>query len=566
MRKCLVITLQFYFAKFNFNKKQSFVKNMKKQLVSIPLILLLIMSTIAIAQKKKSIELLHANSLEFDKSLGVDAKRLLGNVAFKDGNTIMYCDSAYIYNSNSADAFGHVHISQNDSVNAYGDLLKYDGTTKIAELQKNVRLTDKDMTLTSNILFFDTQNNIATYHGGGTIVSKENTLTSENGYYYTKSKEIIFKKNVVLTNPRYTMNSDTLKYNTSSKIANFLGPTTIKSQHDFIYCENGFYNTITDIAQFNKNAYLISKNQQLKGDSLYYDKKNGIGKGFNNISIVDTSQNITITGDYSYSNEFTNVDIVTGNAVMTQVHGKDTLFIHADTLRAENEAAKSAMQVTKVVTQETAKGKKAKKQKQLLAIENSKPEVKSDSTYKVLKAYHKVKIFKTDLQGKCDSLVYSYRDSIMRFYKDPVLWSDKSQLTAEQMELKTNKGSLQSILLTNSAFIISQEDSVRFNQIKGKVMRGYFTDNKLRKIKVEGNGQTIYYGKDKDKYIGVNKAECSDLLIFLKDNEVEKITFINRPDATLYPINELSPSDLLLKDFVWKIKHRPLSKNDIFSW
>lgn len=536
---------------------------MKKLYVSISLLLMLMFSSGVVAQNKKSIELLHANSLEFDKHLGVDAKRLLGNVAFKDGNTIMYCDSAYIYSNNSADAFGHIHITQNDSVNAYGDLLKYDGTSKIAELQKNVRLTDKDMTLTCNILFFDTQNNIATYHGGGTIVSKENTLTSENGYYFTKSKEIAFKKNVVLTNPRYTMNSDTLKYNISLKTANFLGPTTIKSQHDFIYCENGFYNTITDIAQFNKNAYLISKNQKLKGDSLYYDKKNGIGKGFNNISITDTLQNITITGDYSYSNEFTNVAIVTGHAVMSQVHGNDTLFIHADTLRAENEVTKNT---TKALRQETTKSKKTKNKNLKLTTENSKPEVKSDSTYKVLKAYHKVKIFKTDLQGKCDSLVYSYRDSIMRFYKDPVLWSDKSQLTAEQMELKTNKGSLQSILLSNSAFIISQEDSVRFNQIKGKVMRGYFTDNKMRKIKVEGNGQTIYYGKDKNKYIGVNKAECSDLLIFLKDNEVEKITFINKPDATLYPINELPPSDLLLKDFVWKIKHRPLSKNDIFNW
>jgi lipopolysaccharide export system protein LptA len=539
--------------------------------IFIPALLLLVVSSSlqSQTQKKKTIELLHANSLEFDKRLGVDAKRLLGNVSFKDNNTIMYCDSAYLYNNNSADAFGHIHITQGDSVNAYGDLLKYDGNTKMAELHNNVRLVDKDMTLTSNVLFFDTKNNTATYHGGGTIVSKENTLTSDNGYYYTHSKELAFKKNVVLINPRYTMNSDTLNYNTASKVTHFLGPTTIKSQQDFIYCENGFYNTVTDVAQFKKNAYLISKNQRLKGDSLYYDKKIGVGKGFKNISITDTSQNITITGDYSYSNELTNVAIVTGNAVMSQVNAKDTLFIHADSLRAENENKRIGNSQERIGN-EKIKNKNVKLKTDTTQISNLKSHVSNlnpdTTTYRILKAYHKVKIFKSDLQGKCDSLVYSYRDSVMRMFREPVLWSQKNQLTAEHIELKTSKGALQSLLLTNSAFIISQVDSLRFNQIKGKVMHGYFANNQLHKIRVEGNGQTIYYGKDKNKYIGVNKAECSDLLIFLKDSQVDKITFITKPDATLFPIKELPPADLLLKDFVWRIKQRPNSFKDIFFW
>lgn len=543
-----------------------------KQSIPFALLLLLVISTQTIAQEKRTIELLHANSLEFDKRLGVDAKRLIGNVSFKDGSTVMNCDSAYLYSNNSADAFGHIHITHGDGVNAFGELLKYDGNTKMAELQKNVRLTDKDMTLTTNVLFFDTKNNTATFHGGGTIISNENTLTSENGYYFTGTKELAFKKNVVLINPRYTMNCDTLHYNTVLKTTRFIGPTTIKSQQDFIYCENGFYNTITDIAQFNKNAYLISKNQKLKGDSLYYDKKNGIGKGFKNISITDTSQNITITGDYSYSNEFTNTALVTGHALMSQINDKDTLFIHADTLLAENDGSAALTIEEKGARDEGRKVKEnRKKTKEEIPnpksqILNTKSQSKKDSVYRILKAYHKVKIYKSDLQGKCDSLVYTYRDSVMRLYIDPVLWSEKSQLTAEHIELKTGKGMLKSMLLTNTAFIISQEDSLRFNQIKGKVMHGYFSDNKLRKIRVEGNGQTIYYGKDKDKYIGVNKADCSDLLIFLKDSQVDKITFIKKPDATLYPINELPPNELLLKDFVWKINQRPGSFKDIFVW
>lgn len=506
--------------------------------------------------KKKTIELLHANTLEFNQALGLGAKRLLGDVSFKDGNTIMYCDSAYLYNNNSADAFGHVHITQGDTVNAYGDLLKYDGNTKMAELQKNVRLTDKDMVLTTTILFFDTKTSVANYQGGGTIVNKENTLTSEHGYYFAGTKELDFKKNVVLVNPRYTMNSDTLRYNTASKITHFLGPTTIKSAQDFIYCENGFYNTTTDIAQFNKNAYLLSKKQKLSGDSLYYDKKKGVGKGFNNISITDTSQNITITGDYGYSNELTNLALVTGHALMMQAYQKDTLFIHADTLKA---TTMRMPEVKESILKSDGKSGDAK-------LVRKSDTIQHDSTYQVLSAYHKVKFYKSDMQGKCDSLAYSYLDSVMRLYTEPILWSQKNQLTAEFIELKTSKGAMQSMVLTNSAFIISQEDTVRFNQVKGKIMHGYFANNELYKIRVDGNGQTIYYAKDKNKYIGVNKADCSDLLLFMKDSQVSKITFINKPDATLFPINELPPAELLLKDFIWKIQQRPNSKNDIFVW
>jgi lipopolysaccharide export system protein LptA len=493
-----------------------------------------IVSSSLLAQKK-TIELLGANTLQFDKNLGGGANRVIGNASFKDGNTYMYCDSAYLYTNNSADAFGHVHITQGDTVDTYGETLHFDGNSKMAELRKNVKLVDKDMTLTCNVLFFDTKNNLATYTGGGTIVNKENTLISDRGYYFTHTKKVAFKKNVVLSNPRYTMYSDTLNYNTTTKITYFLGPTTIVSKQDFIYCENGFYNTITDIAQFNKNAYIISKNQKIKGDSIYYNKVLGIGKGFDHISITDTTQNISITGDFGISNELFNTAFVTGHAQMIQVFTKDTLFMHGDTLKAEK-----------------------------------------DSVYQVMKAWHKVKFYKSDMQGKCDSLVYSYRDSAMHLFRDPVVWSSKkkqcTQLSADRIDLKTSKGVLKNMLLTNSAFIISQEDSLRFNQIKGKTMCGYFINNELYKILVNGNGQSIYYGAEspkensKKKYIGVNKADCSEMLIFLKENQVSNITFITKPDATMYPIKELTPKELQLKDFAWRIQLKPAGKNDIFVW
>ncbi len=507
--------------------------------------LLLICITLASASfSQKQIKLEGASSLEGNPRLGKNVKLLKGNVHFSHDKVHMYCDSAILYPNNTVDAYGNVHIQQGDTLNLYGEALKYNGNTRKAEVQKNIRLSDKDMTLTTDMLFYDLKAKVANYSNGGTIVSKNNNLTSQYGYYHSDSKMFSFKKNVVLTNPEYIMTCDTLLYNTRSKVAYFLGPTIIKSSQNKIYCENGWYDTNKDVSQYSRNAYILTREQKLFGDSLYYDRKKGYGKAMRNVSVTDSAQNLTISGNVAEYFEKKDVSVVTGNALFRQVYDKDTLYLHADTLKATSEKNK----LSSSVNWENKEG------------------IKDTTVHRIMFAYHKVKFYKKDLQGKCDSLVYTYRDSVMRLFRDPVLWSEKNQLTAERIEIKTGKGKIESMDLTNSAFIISQEDTLRYNQIKGKTMHGFFADNKLHKIKVEGNGQTIYYAKDKNKMIGVNKADCSDLLIQLKENEVEKITFITKPDATLFPVNELSPNELRLKDFTWKGKDRPLQKKDIFTW
>lgn len=511
-----------------------------------------------LAQAQTRIELLNANSLEYDEKKG-NAKRLLGNVSFKHDNAIMYCDSAYLYPDNALDAYGNVHIQQGDTLNLYGQFLKYNGNTKKAELTREVRLIDKDITLTSNFLNYDLNADLANYTGNGKIVNKENTLTSESGYYYAKSKDFYFKKNVVLVNPQYTVYCDTLKYNTLSEIAYFLSPTQIISKENTIYCENGWYDTKKNIAQFNKNARLSNPKQQIKGDSLYYNRNTGYGKALRNIEIRDTSENIIITGNLGEYFESEDNSIVTGKALLIQIYDKDSLFLHADLLRATTDSALAL----------AASGKKPeikeKKKKEKNNLKSDNTASKKEESKRVLLAYHKVKFFKTDMQGKCDSLVFTYKDSTMRMFKDPVLWSDKNQLTSDSIHIHTYDGKLKSLDMKNNAFMVSQEDSLRFNQIRGKNMKGIFGENQLRRINVLGNGQTIYYAKDKEAMIGVNKTDCSSMIILIKENKVDRITFITKPDATMYPIQELSPKDLLLRDFHWWGAMRPINRYAIFD-
>ena len=490
---------------------------------------MLFLPAFVFSQKVTKIKLLGANSLEYDSNRGVNLKRLIGNVKFQHENAIMSCDSAYLYETNKLDAFGNVYINQADTVHIYGDKLKYEGNTRKAEIINNVRLIDSDMTLTSNNLTYSMKNDIGYYTGGGKVVSAKNSnaLTSNSGYYYSKSKEFFFKDNVILVNPEYEIYSDTLQFNTVSEIAFFFGPTSIRSKENFIYCENGWYDTKYNLSQFKKNAYLITPEQKLQGDSLYYDRESGIGKVFRNVLITDTINKFLINGGYAIHYEKEEKSTITGKPLLTMIFDKDSLFLHADTLYAVMDSTKK---------------------------------------HRIIHAYHKSKFYKQDLQGACDSLVYSMSDSTIQLYTMPVIWSKENQMTAELINIKTSGGKIEKMTMTTNGFIISQEDSLNYNQIKGKVIVAGFNKNELHRIDVTGNGETIYFTReDNGSLFGVNKAISSDLLIFIKDNEIDKISFINKPEATLYPIKDIPADDLKLKNFQWRAAQRPQTKEDIFK-
>jgi lipopolysaccharide export system protein LptA len=521
----------------------------------------------------KKVEILNAGSLKFDNKIAAGAKRLIGDVKFKHDNTLMYCDSAYFYADNSLDAFGHVHIQQADGANLYGDLLKYNGDTKLAILTKNVIVTKGDMTLTTDVLNYDISTSIGFYTTPGKIINKENILTSDRGSFISKTNDFNFKKNVVLTNPQFVINCDTMRYNTLSKITYFLGPTTIKSKENLIYCEDGWYDTNNDVSNFKKNSYIISKEQKMIGDSLYFDRKQQIGKGFKNVQIIDTTQNITIKGDYAIHYETTDLSLVTGNAVMIQRYDKDTLFLHADTLKAVGNNPKAKIAETKTPEQKNKNSDKKNKKQKAATDETPAPVVTARTDEKVnantnkqLYAYHRVKFFKNDLQGKCDSLVYSTTDSSMKMYGVPAIWSQDNQLTGDSIKIQTAGKALKSIELPTSGFIVSKEDSVHYNQIRGKYIKGYFKKNDLYLIKVQGNGQTIYYDKEKEKIKAVNRADCSDLNIFMTDKKINHIVFLKKPDATLYPLDKIDVKELRLKNFTWRGRERPRKVADIFTW
>ena len=476
------------------------------------------------------VDLIRADDIRFDRDVAADARRLVGDVKFQHEDATMRCDSAWQFTvDNRFNAYGNVYINVNDSIDIYGDKLYYNGNTRIAELHGNVKMIDNQMTLTTQHLFYNLETNTANYIDGGKIVDGENVLTSIWGFYYADDKDFFFRDSVELVNPEYTMRSDTLKYNTHTEVAYFFGPTTIVSEENTIFCRNGWYDTKNDIARFSKDAFFTNNEQSLTGDSLFYDRNKGYGKAIRNITLKDSVQQTFVTGHFAEHFEHEHLSEVTQNAVLTVIAQNDSLFLHADTLRSIHDE------------------------------ENDK---------RMLMAWYRAKFFKSDMQGLADSIVYNLSDSTIYLYNNPIIWSENHQLTAHRIEVKTaEENRVDAIYLFDAAFIVSKQDSVSFNQIKGRKIIAHFYENELKKIDVFGNGEALYFARDEeDELIGINKSLSSDITIYIEDNQVGSIVLFTDSDATLFPPGEIPQEERFLQHFRWITDKRPKKKDDIFVW
>lgn len=482
-------------------------------------------------RQKSKVFLLHSDLLRKD-SRHPDAQVVVGNVVFRHDSIYMYCDSAYYYDQiSSFEAFSNVKMVQGDTLFLYGDHLYYDGMTQIAEMRKNVRMENRTTTLLTDSLNYDRVYNLGYFFDGGTLMDEQNVLTSEWGEYNPSTKQSVFNYNVKLVNPQFTLTSDTLRYNTASKVADIVGPSDIVSDANHIYSERGVYNTATGKADLYNRSVLTNEGKQLTGDTLFYDRNTGVGEAFHNMVMKDTINKNMMTGDYGFYNENTKYAFATKKAMAIDYSQGDSLFLHADTLMLKT------------------------------------LHLNTDSMYREMRAFHKVRFYRSDLQGVADSLVFSSADSCLTLYKDPILWNKQQQLVGEEVKIYMNDSTIDWAHIINQALSVEQIDSVTYNQVTGKEMKSYFRNGQMYKTEVIGSVRVIYYPMDSDStLIGMNVSETSQLDIYLKDQKLERMVMSPKSNGTLYPMSKIPEGADRLQNFVWFDYIRPLNKQDIFNW
>jgi len=517
---------------------------------------------------------------------GQVVRKIYNNVKFRQKGVLLYCDLA-IQNvtTNLIEAYGNVRLIQGDTINVRGDTMFYYGNTRQANLRGRVVMRDRKMTLTTTVLDYDMVSGIAHYPTPGRIVDKETVLTSQEGYYDTRTKQFTFQRDVKLVNTKGTLTADLLLYNSRTRIATFQGPTRIINKDGVLTAVAGQYNTSTGISNFQQRATVNTPRYQLTGDSLYYDNVAKLGIANGNVIMVAKDKKAIITGDHVRYNGRAGVSRVTGRAVARSLASEatnDTLYLRADTLFSYDDTLNNT--------------------RRLVAQKNAM-------------------IFKSDMQSKCDSLIYDSADSTIYFYKKPIVWSqNKYQMEADTIRALMKNNRINTLFMKTKSFVVSVDTLKNFNQIKGRVITAYFktrlmpvvTDSaqstrrqpapaskfaktvvnrtdepataakppgqrvlakttpttsatvlmreqtSLDRVIVEGNGQTLYYAVDeKNQMIGLNHVECSRMNIEFADNKLGQIRFYGQPDAKLIPPKEITDDDKELAGFRWREAEKP---------
>lgn len=481
--------------------------------------------------QSKKIKILRASLSEADEKRFPGAIILTGNVKMEHEGAILDCNRALFYKEkNFFKALGNVVINQGDTIIQTSDYVDYDANTRQSLSWGNVVLKDPSMTLTTDTLNFDRIGQKLYYRDFATIRDNTNTLNSKNGTFYLENKKFTATSRVTVDNPDNHLVSNHLDYYTNSGHAYIYGPSTITSKKDNnkIYSEKGFYNTETEVSHFVRNAKLFLKDKTIQGDSLYYDKKKGFASATNNIKVVDTIQNFVAKGNYAELFEEKDSIFIVKRVVAISIIEKDSMYVHGDTILVTG------------------------KQKE-----------------RIIRTYNNVKIFKTDLQGKCDSLHTDEAKGITKMYFSPVLWSEKNQITGDSILLLTDKTTdkLDSLKVLGNSFIIQKDsiDPANFNQIKGSNMYGKFIENKLRTLLVKGNGEAVNYNRNEDGVLEtITKQYCSNIEFEITDNEISAIKCIKQSDGKTYPPSKFPEEDKKIKGFIWREDEQPKTMEDIF--
>jgi lipopolysaccharide export system protein LptA len=493
------------------------------------IIIIIALITVQGFSQSKRIKILKADNTFIDERFP-GATISIGNVFVEHEGATLRCDKAYIYQETKLiKAMGNVIINQGDTIVQYSKYVDYDANKKVATSWGNVILKDEFMTLKTDTLYFDRVKQHLFYRSGGTIKDTTNLLKSREGNYYLKTNKFQAFKKVDVTNKDSKLISDHLDYFTSTGIAELFGPSTITSEENSIYTEKGHYNSKTNISHFLKNSKILYGDRTIKGDSLFYNKNIEYASATGNITVLDTTNSTIIRGGFAEYFKLKDSVYITDKAVAISKMENDSIYIHGDKLMVTGQ------------------------------VEN-----------RVIKAFRRVKIFKSDIQGKCDSLVTEEKTGLTKLYTNPVLWAEGNQITGDTIHFLTNQKTeqLDSLKVLNNALMV-QKDSAGYSQLKGKNMYGKFKNNNLESLDVVGNSQVVFFLRDEnEKLIGITKMSSSkNIFITMKNNEIVLIDFNEKPEGKTYPPSKflkLKDTDKLLKGFVWRADERPLTKDDIF--
>lgn len=480
---------------------------------------LLFAAAAALAQPQR-VEVKNADQLVIENRESGPVRYLIGNVILAQDTMTMYCDSAVLDpGRNFVEAHRNVRIVTSSRVQVFADRMEYDGQTKIARLFDRIRLEQDSVRLLTDRMEYDRVQRVGRYTEGGRLIDPRNTLTSRIGLYYPDSRTAEFQDSVRLVNERYTLNAARLRYRTDIKTAYFIAATYIKTEDGKdLFTDDGWFDTRLNRTLLYSRPWYRDSSYFLRADTIYYDDSLKQGRARCGVSMHNADSTLQVNADSAAFFGDTREVLLTDHPYLIQRFDADTLLLIADTLYSIDDSANGRQR---------------------------------------LRAFGRATVWMRDLQAIADSLEYNRIDSTLHLFKDPVLWSGMNQLSGDTIRLWMQNQTADSLLADGRAMVISRNDSLFDDQVKGRVLKAKFKNEQIARLRVEGNSESMYLVKDNEKRVGLNRSFSQSLRVELKDNEPQTIVFIQEPEATFFPVHEVWGQQNQLDGYKWRVDEKP---------
>ncbi|RYY31426.1 MAG: hypothetical protein EOO04_01250 [Chitinophagaceae bacterium] len=512
----------------------------------------------------KPVDILWADKLRTEKIDSVREVQIgVGNVRAMQGNTLFECDSFYYDKSTKIfEAFGNVHINDNDSINIYSRYLLYHVDTRIANLKNQVRLTDGKSELTTQQLDYDLNQKIGNYYNGGKVINEKSVLTSTEATYYAERKDVYFKKNVVLIDPQYKLKADSLLYNSASQITTFITQTFIEDSARNIVTSSGFYDLKNKKASFGKRPVINDGSSQVIADNIDTNDSTGLSILTGNVDYKDTAQGYAMRADFMNVNNKLGTVLATKRPLLIIKQDQDSLFVTGDTLFSAKLSYLDSLNSLKfpdsVFAKDSARNIRG------VAVVDTK--AGNDSADRYFQAFHNVRIFSDSLQAVADSLFYSGKDSIFRLFRDPIMWASNSQVSGDTIYIYTRNKKAERVYVFENSIAVNKSGENMFNQLKGTTLNGYFKDGVMDYMRAKGTAESVYYARDKeDLLVGINRVAGDIIDMRFKDKELNRVVVMNEVKGTMYPVSQIPEEQKTLRNFKWQEDLRPKTKLELLE-
>ncbi|MRX48158.1 OstA-like protein [Pedobacter puniceum] len=495
----------------------------------------------------------------------------------------------------------------------------YFSSSSDAYFRYNVRVKTPEVLIKSDTLRYNSLSKIAYFYGPTHIYGKDDTLYTENGQYNTATEQAAFGKKNLYTQNSKSLKGDSLFYDGKvgygRAVKNILFVDT--AQKVELRGDLGNYLKKDESITVTQNAYIVfvTEKDSVSKDSIWMSADTLYSKVYmkKELYAIQKAKALAALAD-SLAADSAKTSLDSAGLTLPKQEGINQAdSLAADTLKANSlviieDTPKQPATVKPVEEEKTPKRSRKRKNKSDEApvqetIAQSKPpaeeknlmppkvdsvlikanlrkqfvldSIRKDSVYalendttkiRVVSAWRKVKVFKSDLQARSDSAFFSYGDSTLRIYQSPMVWAQGSQISADTMYLQmVNKKMDNMDMIRNAIVVNTEKDSTYFNQVAGKTMKGYFVNEKLDRVFVDGNAESIYFPKDSTAYNSMSRTLAARMRINFTNDSLMSITFIRKPEMTYYPIEDVTEELKTLPNFSWKPKDRPKSKDEIIA-